>query len=171
MKMLKIDAVLGYKQRSTCLHVLISTAIHAKLHFVTPAWSPHTFNPSHTEIVWEERRLMGFLKFNGNLVAARCDSTKIIFLKGPRKQKNRLWDALELCTFCISTWVSATMRLGFYMHVWFVISLKEPPGIAPRLSIAGLFLCVLTENSLVVWLEKSIDEWSICMTFYRIYEQ
>jgi hypothetical protein len=46
---------------------------------------------------------MEFLKLNGNLVAARYDSTKIIFLKGPRKQKNRLGDALELCTFCIST--------------------------------------------------------------------
>jgi hypothetical protein len=51
MKMLKIDAVLGYKQRYTCLHVLISTPIHAKLHFVTVAGPPHTFNPSHTEIV------------------------------------------------------------------------------------------------------------------------
>jgi hypothetical protein len=49
--MLKIDVVLRYKQRSTCLNVLISTAIHAKLHFVTVAGSPHTFNPSHTEIV------------------------------------------------------------------------------------------------------------------------
>jgi hypothetical protein len=70
MKMLKIDVVLPYKQRSTCLNVLISTAIHAKLHFVTVAGSPHTVNPLHTEIVWEERRLMEFLKLNGNLVAA-----------------------------------------------------------------------------------------------------
>jgi hypothetical protein len=37
MKMLKIDAVLRYKQRSTCLNVLISTAMHAKFDFVTVA--------------------------------------------------------------------------------------------------------------------------------------
>jgi len=61
--------------------------------------------------------------------------------------------------FYISTWVSATMRLGFYMHGWFVRSLKEPSGIAPQLSIAGLFLCVLTENGPV--LSWEIDRWVV----------
>lgn len=173
MKMLKIDALLRYKQRSTCLNVLISTAIHAKLDFVTVAWSPHTFNPhSYTEIVWEERRLMEFLKLNGKLVAARYDSKKTIFLKGPQKQKESSVRCIGVMYFCISTWVSATMRLGFYMH-WLICDLSQGASgnFTPVVNFWIGSLCLDWKwSSLVMWLEKSLDELSNCMTFYRIYE-
>jgi hypothetical protein len=71
---------------------------------------------THRNSVREERRLMEFLKLNGNLVSARYDSKKTIFLKGPQKQKESSVRCIGVMYFCISTWVSATMRLGFYMH-------------------------------------------------------
>jgi hypothetical protein len=103
--MLKIDVVLRYKQRSMCWFRLQYMQNFILWHLPDLLIS----STHHTEIVWEERRLTEFLKLNGNLVAARYDSKKTIFLKGPRKQKNRLWNTLELCTSvsvleCLQPW-------------------------------------------------------------------